>query len=267
MINKIEQLRQDYKANLQSIDVLDINAWWDPYKTDCFVPVNNFEEWNQNITAFGINSAVVTHIDSVRYSAAYGNEKLEALLEEQGNLYGCMVLVPEMCFDGNPETYVDELLGKQFVAARMFPKSYFHSMNDYAVGRLLSILEERSIPLLLWHSEVSWDVIDRICKQYSKLPLIVEGHNVKVLYHGRNYISLLQEHENFYMETHNLVLFDEIKKLVNHYEASKLLYGSYYPYNTPNHSLFNVMNSRIDKEDVAAIMGMNAKTLISKIGI
>lgn len=263
---KIEQMRQQYKVNLQAIDVFDINAWWDPYKTDCFIPVKDFEQWNKNVESFGINSAVVTHIDSVRYSAAYGNEKLAGLLEKRENLYGCMVLVPEMCFDGNPETYVDELLKNQFVAARMFPKSYFHSMNDYAVGRLLSILEERHVPLMLWHSEVSWEAIDRICKQYPKLPVIVEGHNVKVLYHVRNYTSLLQEHENFYMETHNLVLFDEIKKLVDHYGASKLLYGSYYPYNIPNHSLFNVMNARIDKEDIAAIMGMNAKTLISKLG-
>lgn len=266
-MNKIEQMRQQYKVNLQAIDVFDVNAWWDPYKTDCFVPVNDFEQWNKNVESFGINSAVVTHIDSVRYSAAYGNEKLARLLEDRENLFGCMVLVPEMSFDGNPEEYVDRLMKRRFTAARMFPKSYFHSMSDYAVGRLLSILEERCLPLLLWHSEVSWETIDRICAQYPKLPVIVDGHNVKVLYHVRNYTSMLQGHENFYMETHNLVLFDEIKKLVDHYGASKLLYGSYYPYNTPNHSLFNVMDARIDKENIAAVMGMNAKTLISKIGL
>lgn len=265
IISKTEQMRNAYKAKLLDLDVFDINAWWDPYKTDCFLPVSDFDKWNNNIKDFGIDSAVVTHIDSVKYGAEYGNAKLTPLLESRENLYGCMVLAPEICFDLDAEKYIDTLLKQQFVCARMFPKSYYHSMSDYAVGKLLAILDERRVPLMLWHSEMSWETIDSICSRYPNLPVIVEGHNVKVLYHVRNYIPLLQSHKNFYMETHNLVLFDELKNITDNFGASKLIYGSYYPYNTPNHSLFNVISSRIDKHDIKAVLGANLRNLISQI--
>lgn len=265
IISRSEQMRNEYLDSLLNIDVLDINAWWDPYKTDCFLTVDDFDKWNKDIADFGIDSAVVTHIDSVKYGAAYGNEKLAVLLDSRKNLFGCMVLAPEIHFDSNAEKYIDTLIKKKFVCARMFPKTYGHSMSEYAVGRLLSILEERRIPLMLWHSEVSWEAIDSICGKYPNLPVIVEGHNVKVLYHARNYISLLKKHANFYMETHNLVLFDELKNITDNFGASKLIYGSYYPYNTPNHSLFNVISSRIDKDDIKAVLGANLRKLISQI--
>ena len=43
--------------------------------------------------------------------------------------------------------------------------------------------------------------------------LIVEGNDVKLLYHNRNYLALLRQCPNLYLETHNLVLYSEIEHL------------------------------------------------------
>ncbi len=260
MSETVETMKREYEARRAAFEIFDTNAWWDPRKTDCFRPVSDFAQWNTELRRFGIGSALVTHIDSAMYDAAYGNERLAELLGGSDTLHGCMVLVPEM-----PAEYIGGMLNRGFAAARMFPKTYKHSMRGYAAGRLLAALEERRVPLLLWHSEVDWDAMDEICRSYPRLPVVVEGHNIKLLYHARNYIALLREHQNFHLETHNVVLFDELSNLAREFGAARLLYGSYFPYNTPHHSLMNVTAAQLDDKDTAAILGGNFKRLMAGI--
>jgi hypothetical protein len=263
--NGIEAMKRAYDEWLRAAVVLDLDAWWDPLKRDAFLRFPDFGAWRAALRSFGIDAAVVTCAESVRYDALSGNERLARLIEGEQGLYGCMVLTPDIEFSRRLDAYVDSMLARKFVASRMYPKSYMHSLSDFCSGPTLSVLEERRVPLMLWHSEASWEAIDRICGKYPRLPVIVEGHDVKLLYHARNYIRLLAEHENFHLETHNLVLFDELRSLAEKFGADRLIYGSYFPYNTPHHSLYNVMESRLRRDDQNRILSGNSKKLIEGI--
>ena len=61
------------------------------------------------------------------------------------------------------------------------------------------------------------------------------------------------------METHNLALFNEFETIHSIAGSANLLYGSYFPYMTPDFSLYPVYAADITEERKEAIFAGNAK--------
>lgn len=254
---------EEYRGLLAGYDIFDSNLWWDP-RREGFRACADMDGYRRELAKAHIASGIVTSVESAQYDPYYGNERLAELLKDEKGFYGCMVLTPEM-MPGDGEAYVDGLLERNFAAARMFPGFYYHSMKPYCAGAVLKLLERKRIPLMLWHSQVPWDMLDELCETYPRLPVIVEGHDVKLLYHSRNYLKLLEKHANFYVETHNLVLFDEIRTLVEKTGAGNLLFGSYFPYHTPHHALYSIAGGELDEAAKQKILGANLLELVGAI--
>ena len=224
-----------YEQDKQQLGFFDINCWWDAAHFKTFHRIESFEQLKQELCAAGIAKAVIFNAECLKYDPLAGNENTAQLIAGDEALYGCMLLTPEMAFRaGDMLGYVDQKIAQRFVAARLFPKKMNHSMKKWLVGYILEHLQTRKVPLILWHNEVSWDLVDELCMEYPHLPVIIEGNDVKLLYHNRNYLALLKRHRNFYIETHNLVLYSEIDTIVNDLGDENLLFGTYFPYNTPD---------------------------------
>jgi len=176
------------------------------------------------------------------------------------------VLVPDIALArGSPEAYIDAKIDERFVIARMFPKTLKHSMKPWQVGDMLTHLEARRLPLMLWHNEVSWDLVEGLCQGYPELPIIVEGNDVKLLYHNRNYLALLKHCPNLYLETHNLVLYAEIDHLAGQIAPDRLLFGTYFPYNTPHPALFSILRARVPEAVKDQLAAGNLERLLAQI--
>jgi predicted TIM-barrel fold metal-dependent hydrolase len=156
------------------------------------------------------------------------------------------------------------MVSNKTVIVRVFPKTNKHSMNSAVMGEILSILSDRRIPLMIWHNEISWDTLDAICKQYPNLPVILEGNDVKLLYHNRQYIPLYKKHKNLYLETHNVILFNELDFFAN-IDAQRLIYGSYYLYNTPDSAMSQIIMGEFTDEQKQLVAHGNLERLISSI--
>ena len=216
--------------------------------------------------ASGITRAVVTNAECLKYDPVVGNEETARLIEEDETLFGCMLLTPEMAASElKLKEYTDRKIAQKFVAARMFPKKMNHSMRKWQVGGILEHLASRRMPLILWHNEVSWDFVDELCSVYPDLPVIIEGNDVKLLYHNRNYLALLKRHPNFYIETHNLVLYSEIDTIVSEIGDENLLFGTYQPYNTVDAAMMPVTAGKMDEASRRKIAGGNLRRLIDQI--
>lgn len=261
-MNSIAAKIDFYEKAIQSADVFDVDVWWDPAAKSGFRLYQSWAAQWEAYRKFGIRKGLVTSGIAARYDAYAGNAALSELLAGQTDLLGCMVLTPDMFFYGKGERYVDALVAQGFAAARVFPKNYMHSMQPFAINSLLCVLEERCLPLLLWHSQVDFAEMDRICREHPGLNIVVEGHDMKLLYHARQYTALLMQHPNFYIETHNLVLFRELETLAELAGCDNLLYGSYFPYNTPHHSLYPVTTASITPEQREGILGGNARRIL-----
>jgi len=255
----IKEYVDTYKKSIANTDIFDVNIWWDRISRDRFVKYDSWEEQMKAYRSFSIRKGIVTNAVAAKFDPYEGNAELAELLKGQNGFFGCMVLTPDICFKDNGSGYILGMKDKGFIAARMFPKTFMHSMSDYATGKLLKILEENHIPLMLWHTQVSFDEMDRICSDYPDLIVILEGHDRKYLYHARDYTALLLKHKNFYIETHNIVLFREYETLADICGCDNLLYGSYFPYITPHFSMHQIVAAEITEKQKKDIFYENSK--------
>ncbi len=260
--NDIKILVDNYQFMLSNNRIFDINIWWDPIFTDGFINYNSPEIFFSALKSFNINEGIITSAMAARFDPYEGNLQIAELIKGKINFYGCMILTPDM-FYKNGDEYIAKLKSFKFVAARVFPETYKHSMSDYSMGKLLNTLQSNGIPLFIWHSQVSFNDIDQICREYPKLSVIMDGHNVKYLYHAREYLSLLMHYKNFYIEAHNLVLFREIETIADLASCKQLVYGSYFPYHTPHFSFYNILTSDITQKQKAGILATNIQQILS----
>jgi len=262
----VEKLVEEYAKSREKYCFFDVNCWWDYTDEKTFHNIDSFDQLKEELNSYSIKKAVVTSVECLKHDPLKANDKLSKLIENKKDVYGCMVLVPELSMsDKMICDYVDEKIQQGFVCARMFPKKLRHSMKKWCVGKILDYLEERRLPLILWHNEVSWDLIEDLCREYKNLPIIVEGNDTKLLYHNRNYVILLKEYGNLYLETHNIILFSEIDFLVNGVGSDKLIFGTYFPYNTPNAAMMPITKGNFSEEDKCAIASQNLEQLIKEI--
>jgi len=260
----VQKRSDEFKNWIAQSEIFDVDIWWDPTFEDGFVLYSDFDKQMQDYASFGLKKGIVTSRDAAFRDAYEGNAELAEMLKDRDGLYGAMVVLPEMGYtEDKGESYVKGMMEQGFVVARMFPKTYLHSMQEYAIGPILDTLEKLGMPLMLWHTEATWDDMDRICTNHPALNVIVESHTRKLLYHGRDYVGLMRKHRNFFVETHNLVLFNEYETLHKYCGCDQLLYGSYYPYMTPHFSLYPVMQAVIPDEDKEKILAGNAKRIFA----
>ncbi|MBQ2756814.1 MAG: amidohydrolase family protein [Oscillospiraceae bacterium] len=260
----VQERSDNFKRWIHESDIFDVDIWWDPKFDKGFVCYDDWNKQMEDYMAMGITGGIVTTRDSVVYDAYVGNDITAELVKDRDGFYGCMVVVPEMGYcEDKGEAYVKGMMEKKIVAARLFPKTYIHSMQEYAIGPILDTLEKLGVPLMLWHTEATWDDMGRICENHPNLNVIVEGHDRKLLYHARDYFGLMRKYKNFFVETHNIILFDEFEAIDKYCGCDQLLYGSYFPYMTPNFSLYSIQDAQISEENRQKIISGNAKRIFN----
>jgi len=262
-MKSVVDMIDEYSQMISNIEVFDFCLWWDPVFRDGFRPYSDWKTQWDAYKKFGLKRGLVTSAKAARYDAGTGNAELAELIGcEDTQLSGCMVLTPELFFDGGGEGYIDALISRGFAAAKLFPLTYSHSMKPFCVGHLLNALADRGIPLILLHTQVSFEEMDRLCVEYPRLNIVLEGHEQKLLYHARQYTALLMRHNNFFIESHNLVLYREIETIGSYTGCENLLYGSCYPYNTPHCSLYHILTADINEKKRNGILCGNARRIL-----
>ena len=256
----IAEQQTRFRAALAEQPIFDCNVWYDPLCEEGFVPYDSLDAMLADCEAHGIGGGIVTDRQAAVLDNYTGNARLEKWLAGRKNWYGCMVLTPDVSFLG-AERYIRDRQAAGFRAAAMFPRTFEHSMQPFAVGELLDILQRERIPLMLWHDQVGWDTVDALCSRYPQLPVILRAHTVKFLYYARQYLALLRTHDHLYMESHNLVLPRELETIWALTGKMHVLYGSYMPAANPDFASYRVLNADIPPAARDAILFGNAAAL------
>ena len=264
-MDDITHLRQSYLHERAKLNLLDANLWIGRPRSPGFTTGFDLSELRRRMERYDIQGGVVSHFASVTYGQVQGNRMLLDALEGTG-LWAGIVLVPEM-FERTESgsDYLGEAISGGARAVRLFPRTHAFSLRPWCSAALLRAAAERRIPLVIWHSETSWEEIRSLCESYPKLPIVVEGTPTKILYFNRQFGPLLDKYPNLRLEMHNLVAYLSIEDLVGRHGARRLIYGSYLPVYDPNATIMQIAGARISEADKALMARQNLAELITGV--
>jgi predicted TIM-barrel fold metal-dependent hydrolase len=266
----IEELIESYRAVRKQLQFFDSNLWIGYPAIPEFEIIPDISTLTEYLKRYDIVGGVVTHIAAKDYSPLEANEWLLASLQDAPGfrLWGNIVLLPDMFPSKDAgRAYLLPAIARGARMARVFPAAHRFSLSDWCIGSkiMLQLLEELQMPLVVWHTEVSWDEVEQLCRTYPALPIIVEGTPRKILYHTRFYYPLLKQYPNLYIELHSLINYMGVEEIVELFGARRLIFGSYMSFYDPNAVIMQVTHARISVEQKMSIARGNLLELTSKV--
>ncbi|MCD6217439.1 amidohydrolase family protein [bacterium] len=222
--------------------------------------IDNAKELAKVMKQAGIDGALVYHISSKEYSPTYGNNWILDEVADYGNLYPCWAVMPHHTGEMPPPVeIVESMLENGVRTVRVFPKTHNWSLSEWSCGTLLSVLQERSIPLFIDYNETSVDQIYGLCKQHTGLAVVLTGAPFRF---SRLIYALLSETSNLYLDTSMFQLHGGIEDVCAKFSARRLLFGTSIPLFNPEPSVMAVQYAGISDEEKSMIAGGNLLKLL-----
>lgn len=261
----INEIIETKKVFIKELPWFDANIW---LGKPAFFPLAkelSADGLERILDKYGIKWALISHWDSVKFSAQEGNE---ALLDVDGSLPDNVYTV----WTGLPTTPEEQSplpgTGKphpRVRGVRVFPRTHQYKLAPWVVGGLCEWCINFRLPLFIWHVEIEWDEVYSLAKSFPGLNIIIETQWQKIIYHLRNLVNLMKACPNVFVESSNLIGQDNISYLVKNPGSDKLLFGSFLPVNDPYASMGMILDSEISKSEMEKIAGLNLKTLIAGV--
>ncbi len=241
------------------------------------VSEENIIAYNEDIGTVSNNSTIIlTNTLSVFFDPVKGDNRIAELIGRRNFLKGCLVF-PNY-FIGNEQDFEKYLAGRfreGFRILRLYPKSHKYNIDPWAFKNIFKILEKFAIPVLISLDEfditgnkaIDWDLIYRIAGEYPHIPFILDGGSSKELMFTGYFYQLLGATGNVFLESHNLLGFNQIEDIVKKTDSSRIVFGSNYPVYPELLAAKRVMFSRLNTEDRKNILSGNLDRMISNINI
>ena len=197
----------------------------------------------------------------VCYDAAAGNAETIAAAQGERRIVPVATLDPRESPDFEPE--LERCLSRGIRALRFFPGLQGWSVSSVLFGRMLNRLSGSGVCLIFSVAEGGdrWDNVGRIAEATagSGLPVIL----CDTYYHDMaEAMAVMQEHPHVYADTNWQALVGALEIMAEQVGADRLLYGSGAPERPMQKALNQVLETELDEEQKAAILGGNAMRLL-----
>lgn len=268
MRTTIEEAAADFKKRRQALKLFDVNAWVGTWAQPHIKAIETETELLAELDRCDIEQAVVTHTGAAFSHIHNGHRILKGYLKGNSKrLTGAYVLLPTSAKEqgASAREVIDRALDDGFRFFRLFPLSMTFTLDAWCVGDLLEYLNQRRLPLIIWHNETTWPQIDKLCAGYPDLPVIIEGSGRKILYDNRILYSLLKRHTNLYVELHGLINFGLIEDMERTGIAEKIIFGTAMPFFDPNAALGMMCYAAISRQKALSIAGGTLRKMLEKI--
>ena len=266
------------KINIDS-DIYDCNAWFGVNYLNNELSVNK-KDLEHYLNYFKRNKkrpkVFLNHYFSLFYDPMDGDGILEKIIKENESFYGVLIF-PNYFISREKdfEKYLIDKFQSGFKIIRLYPKTHKYSINYWAFDSIYSILDKFRFPIMINLEEIDitgnkaidWKIFIEISNNYPNIPLIIDGGESKELMYKNYFYQLLKKSKNIYLETHNLLAFNQIEDITYNFGSLGLIYGSYFPYFSKQLSFERVKYSRISDNDKLNILSNNIKGIIERIEI
>ena len=260
-------------------EIYDCNAWFGVNYLNNELSVDN-EDLGNYLNYLGKNvqnpKVLLSHYFSLFCDSVKGDYLLEEIVKKNKNLLGVLIF-PNYFISREKdfEKYLIDKFQSGFKILRLYPKTHKYSIDIWAFEDIYSILNKFNFPVMINLEElditgnkaIEWKTIYNISRKYPDLPLIIDGGNSKELMYNNYFFQLLGRSKNIYLETHNLLAFNQIEELSNKFSSSTLILGSYYPYYSYYLSFERIKYCRILEEEKLNILAGNIKKITENIKI
>lgn len=203
-----------------------------------------------------------------------GDNMLTDLLNSNQSLIGSLVF-PNYFISGENDfkKYLKKKYNEKFKFCRLCPKTHKYLIDNWAFKKIYFFLNKYCFPIIINLDEIditgnktiNWQLIFDISQQYPDIPIIIDGGNSKELMFNIYFYQLLGKSGNIYLETHNLLGFNQIEDFVEKFGSKKLVFGSYFPFYPVYLSYERIKYARISQESKDNILFQNLNTILNNI--
>jgi len=203
---------------------------------------------------FGIQQALVSHLEAEEYDAAEGN--LALARELNGRITPAWAALPEPGF-------MEGLPAHKPFAVRLFYGLQKHNFSSSAwcSGELYEYLQSHSILTLIAREAIEWDALSQLLKGFPRLPILLLETGYRV---DRYLFPLFRQHPNLYIDTSTYVAHRQLESFVDRYGSERLVFGSRLPLYTPGAALAVLATARISEEAKLLIAGGTLRRLLAR---
>ncbi len=258
----VKQLEKDFLTFKAENEIFDINC-----VIPCHLDVTLEDKPAAPEIYFneGVDKMVLSSTICMRVPYHLGNEIVFDAAAKDDRFYASAAVAPDMNLGGrNFAAEFEKMLEKKTVIARMFPKAHKYQLRKWLVDDVLSELERRRVPLMVWHMQIEWDELAEIAEAYPNLPIIIEGSDQKTVYYAQSVMGLCEKYHNVHLEMHNFTHYDFFHYALKYIGADRLIFGSRSPFNDMNVPLYQILMNA-NEEERKLILSGNIKRLISEI--
>lgn len=267
-------------TDMEKIDrIIDCNCFFgiNSISPGLSVTEENIITYHKDLGTISSRSTIIlTNLLSVFYDPLEGDGRIAELIRRQNFLKGCLVF-PNYFIGNEPdfEKYLAGRFQEGFRILRLYPKSHKYNIAPWAFKDIFKILTKFAFPVLISLDElditgnkaIDWDIIYSISGEYPRIPIILDGGNSKELMFTGYFFQLLKASGNVFLESHNLLGFNQIEDIVKKTDSSKIMLGSNYPVYPELLAAKRVLFSRLSLEAKKNIIAGNIDRIISSINI
>jgi hypothetical protein len=219
---------------------------------------------------------IISNFFSLFYDPIEGDSRVESIIKDEGELSGGLFFPDQFVLNKNGfEKYLIQKHGSGFKFLRLLPKTHKYSIEPWAFSFFYSILEDHHFPVMINLEElditgnktIEWKTLYEISNKFPELPIIIDGGNSKEMMFNNYFFQLFENSNNIFLETHNLLAFNQLEDIAESFGSEKLIFGSYYPYYPYSLSLCRIRESRMSRGDKINILSANAGKIFGNIKI
>jgi len=208
----------------------------------------------------GVDEALVGSAAIEIASPLDTNPEIAELCAGHDRLHPVWQLLPPHTGEMLPEHLPTEMKqhGVRVLLAR--PDIHRYQLNSITMGALFEVMLTHKIPLFL---NSDWRLITDVLRDFPQLRIIATSLGCWGV--DRQIRPLLEHFENFYIETSSLELDGCIPALVEKYGATRILFGTGFPWHAVGGAALMLRNLDISPEDKELIAHGNLQRLLNEV--
>jgi len=235
--------------------IIDINTIFGAYPSEH--ADSTAETLIKEMSAHEVEKSFALSTWGIFYNEALGNEHtLRAQQHFSGKIAAVATISPHSFFS---DTTVDLLVDQPFAIFRFFPDLQEWPIDYAPFAQILKVLGEHRRPIMVTTAKPGQaTVLARVAAQYPG-PIILEGVGSSNMAEA---LCVLQEHENFFVETHNFKLPGALETFRNRVGIERIVFGSGGPALSLGSALAYVNSSALTDDEKSAVLTQNARQFL-----
>ncbi len=223
-------------------------------------PSLTVEDLLEAMDRIGVDEALVSSAAIEIASPVDTNPAIADLCSAHDRLHPVWQLLPPQTGEMLPERLPAEMKEHGVKALLARPDIHGYQLNSITMGALFEVMLTHKIPLFL---NSDWRLITDVLRDFPQLRIIATSLGCWGV--DRQIRPLLEHFENFHIETSSVELDGCIPALVEEYGATRILFGTGFPWHAVGGSALMLRNLDISPGDKELIAHGNLEGLLNEV--